>query len=121
MSCVPSIYAPFRLSFLLPDTLAAFVAPGLHQPCIAGVRLDIGRGGLVAIEGKTRPAVFDQARRFFRIIAKDRPAFIVSASLIRPDRVRECWEIAVNSDVTFTRDFAPIISTEIETIRNGQG
>lgn len=109
---VTSLLPPFRLSFLLPAGLAAFVRPGLHQPCIAGVLLTIDRGGLVAIEGTTRPSVFDQARRFFRVVAKDRPAFIVSANLVRPDRTRECWEIAVNSDVTFTRDFAPIISTE---------
>jgi hypothetical protein len=116
-----TIYAPFRLSFLLPDTLAAFVAPGPHQPCIGGVRLVVDRGGLVAIEGGTRPAVFEQARRFFRIIAKDHPPFIRSATLIRPDRTREFWEIAVNSQVTFCRDIAPVISTEIENIGNGQG
>jgi hypothetical protein len=118
---VLSVLPPFRLTFLLPDGLAAFVRPGLHSPCLAGVLLHIRRGGLVAIEGGHRRAIFDQARRFFRMVAKDRPAFIVSAALVRPDRVRESWEIAVNSDVTFTRDFAPIISTEIEHIRNGQG
>jgi hypothetical protein len=124
---VTSLLPPFRLTFLLPDGLAAFVRPGLHHPCIAGCLLTIHRGGLVAIEGKTRPAVFDQTRRFFRVVAKDRPAFIVSASLVTSDPRnksgdrRESWEIAVNSDVTFTRDFAPVISTEIENIGNGQG
>lgn len=118
---VPSIYAPFRLTFLLPDGLAGFVRPGRHAPCVSGVLLTINRGGLVHIDGARRNRVFDQARRFFRVVAKDRPAFIISASLITPDRRREAWEIAINSDVTFTRDFAPIISTEIETIRNGQG
>lgn len=116
-----SAYAPYRLTFLLPDGLAAFVRPGRHCPCLAGVLLTIHRGGLVAIEGGRRDRIFDQARRFFRIIAKDRPAFIVSGALITPDRRREAWEIAVNSDVTFTRDFAPIISSEIENIGNGQG
>ncbi len=118
---VLSLLPPFRLTFLLPDGLAAFVRPGLHSPCIAGCLLTIHRGGLVAIEGRARSAIFDQARRFFRVVAKDRPAFIVSAALVTPDRRREAWEIAVNSDVTFTRDFAPIISTEIENIGNGQG
>jgi hypothetical protein len=52
-----SVYAPFRLSFLLPDHLLGFVRPGRHSPCIAGVLLTIGRG-LMAIEGGHRRGVF---------------------------------------------------------------
>ena len=129
MSCVPSVLPRYRLSFLLPDALAAFVAPGRHCPCIAGVLLTIHRDALVTIEGNARGAVFEQARRFFRIVVKHRPAFLVSAILHIEERQdmpgfdlvprKESWEIAVNSDVTFTRDYAPIISTEINYI--GQG
>jgi hypothetical protein len=121
MSASLSMFPPFRLTFMLPDGLAGFVSPGVHQPCIAGCLLTINRGGLIHVDGKARAAVFDQARRFFRIVAKDRPAFIVSASLVTADRRREAWEIAVNSDVTFTRDIAPVISSEIETIGNPRG
>lgn len=121
MSLVPSLYSPFRLTFLLPDSLAAFVAPGVHQPCLAGCLLTIDRAGLVAIEGKTRGLVFEQASRFFRVVAKDRPAFMVASMLVTPDRRREPWEIAVNSRVVFTRDFAPVITSEIENIGNPHG
>jgi hypothetical protein len=110
--------APYALTFLLPAGLWAFVRPGTHQPCLAGCLLTIDRAGLVTVTGKTRPAVFDQVSRFFRLVAKDRPAFMVSAVLKVPDGPREAWEIAINSAVTFTRDFAPVIASEIETIRN---
>lgn len=30
---------PFRLTFLLPDQVAAFVRPGVHCPCLAGCLL----------------------------------------------------------------------------------
>lgn len=121
MSGVTSLYSPYRLTFLLPDSLAAFVRPGVHQPSIAGCILKIDRAGLAAIEGKTRGLVFDQARRFFRLIAKDRPAFVISAVLITPDRRREAWEIAINSAVTFTRDVAPVIDSELADISNSRG
>ncbi len=118
MSCVPSVFPPYRLSFIIPDALSAFVREGVHQPCIAGALLTIYRNALVTIDGKARRPVFDQASRFFRLVAKDRPAFVVSAVLITPDRRREAWEIAINSKVTFTRDIAPVLASEIETIGN---
>jgi hypothetical protein len=118
---VSSIYAPYRLTFLLPDHLVAFVRPGVHQPCLAGVLLTIGHGGLVHVDGRDRRAVFEQTRRFFRVVAKDRPAFIVSANLVTPERRREAWEMAINSDVTFTRDIAPVISSELADIGNPHG
>jgi hypothetical protein len=86
MSSVASIYNPYRLTFLLPGSLSAFIAPGVHQPCLAGCILSVNRGGLVSIEGKTRGLVFDQVGRFFRIVARDRPAFLVSAVLLTPER-----------------------------------
>lgn len=113
--------APFEVTFLLPGSLAGFVPAGVHQPCIAGCLLTIGRGGLVTVTGKSRPAVFDQVARFFRLHAKDRPAFMVSAALKPHDGPREAWEIAINSQVTFTRDYAPVIASEIETIGNPRG
>jgi len=116
-----SVCAPYRLTFLLPDHLAAFVRPGVHQPCIVGVLLKIERGGLVHVDGATRRAVFDQMRRFFKVVAKDRPAFLLSAILVTGDGRREAWEIAVNSDCTFTRDIAPVISSEIEEVGNPHG
>lgn len=130
MSSVPSVFPPYRLSFILPDALAAFVREGVHQPCIAGCLLTITRNALVTIDGNARQRVFDQAARFFRLVAKDRPAFIVSARLVVNDpeeiypkaqRRNEAWEIAVNSQVTFTRDIAPVIASEIETIGNPHG
>jgi len=121
MSSVTSIYSPYRLTFLLPDGLLAFVRPGVHQPCIAGCILLIDRSGLTSIEGKTRGLVFEQASRFFRLTAKDRPAFMISAVLITPDRRKEAWEIAINSQVTFTRDVAPVICSELQSISNSRG
>src|SRR5215813_5061834 len=121
VSSLPSLYAPFRLTFLLPDVLAAFVRPGRHCPCLAGTLLTIEEGGLVVIEGKERLPIFDQARRFFRVIAKERGPLIIAAALVTPERTRECWEIVVNSDVTFCRDFAPLVGAKIEKDRYGQG
>jgi hypothetical protein len=122
MSSIASIYAPYRLTLLLPDALAAFVAPGVHHPCLAGCILSVNRVGLVSIEGKTRGLVFEQVARFFRIVAKDRPPFMVSAIMVTPDRRTEHWEIAINSRVTFTRDIAPVIvgADEIENITNAK-
>jgi hypothetical protein len=123
MSSLASISPPYRLTFLLPDSLAAFVAPGIHQPCLAGCLLTITRNALVTIDGRTRGLVFEQASRFFRLTAKDRPAFMVSSILVTPDRRKEAWEIAVNARVVFTRDFAPVIvsAAEIEASRTPHG
>lgn len=120
MSRIASLYCPCRLTFMLPDILGGVVAPGLHQPR-EGCILSINADGMVSIEAKTRGLVFEQARRFFRITAKDFPAFIVPAALITPTRERQAWEIAVNSDVTFNRGSAPVIASEIETIGNPHG
>jgi hypothetical protein len=119
MSSVTSIYSPYRLTFMLPGSLSAFIAPGVHQPCVAGCILSVNRAGLVTIEGKTRGLVFEQASRFFRLTAKERPAFIVASILVTPDRRKEHWEIAVNSAVTFTRDIAPVIVSASEIEMNG--
>ena len=46
--------------------------------------------------------VFDQAARFFRVIAKDRRALVIAATLLSPGRgCRDGWTITVNADVSF--------------------
>lgn len=96
-----SLYAAYRLSFLLPDTLAAFVRPCVHHPCLAGCLLTIERGGLVRVDGKSREMVFDQTSRFLRVIAKDHPPIIIAANLITPERRRDAWTITLNASVSF--------------------
>jgi hypothetical protein len=98
---VASLYAAYRLSFLLPDTLAAFVRPGVHHPCLHGALLTIERGGLVRVDGQSKERVFDQAARFLRIIARDHPAITIAANLITTERRRDPWQIVIGAGVAF--------------------
>jgi transposase len=53
-------------------------------------------------KGPSRELVFDQAARFFRVIAKDRRALVIAATLMSPGRgCRDGWTITVNADVSF--------------------
>jgi hypothetical protein len=43
-----------------------------------------------------------QAARFFRVIAKDRRALVIAATLLSPGQgCRDGWTITVNADVSF--------------------
>jgi hypothetical protein len=93
---------PYRLTFPLPTSLAFSVSRGVHHPCLAGCLLRIERGGMVHIDGPSRELVFDQAARFFRVIAKVRRALVIAATLLSPGRgCRDGWTITVNADVSF--------------------
>lgn len=93
----------YRLVFLLPQVLLLRVPEGRHQPCLAGCVLIVSRG-LVSIEGPSREATFDQARRFFRVHARKLPALSIAATLETPAHRgpggRDGYTIVVNSDVT---------------------
>jgi hypothetical protein len=59
-------------------------------------------GGLVHIDGPSRELVFDQAARFFRVVAKDRRGLVIAATLLSPGQgCRDGWTITVNADVSF--------------------
>ena len=92
----------YRLTFMLPPTVLA--PPGRHQPCLHGCVLVVDRGGLVSIAGPSLEQVFEQARRFFRIHAKGRPAMSIGAVLSSPARIpmRDGWSIVVGAEVSFT-------------------
>lgn len=92
---------PYRLNFLLPASLAGFVRSGTWQPCLAGCLLQVDRSTLVRISGRSREAVFDQAARFLRVVAKDRPPLVIAATLCSPSRGRNSWTITVNARVSF--------------------
>jgi len=92
---------PYRLSFLLPTSLAGFVRSGTWQPCLAGCLLMVDRNALVRISGRSREAVFDQAARFLRVVAKTHPPLVIAATLISPCGGRDSWTITVNAGVSF--------------------
>jgi hypothetical protein len=57
---------------------------------------------MVHIDGPSREPVFDQAARFFRVVAKDRRALVIAATLLSPGRgYRDGWTITVNAHVSF--------------------
>jgi hypothetical protein len=110
-----SVYPPFRLSFMLPDSLAAFVRPGRHCPCLAGCLVTISRGYVAHIDGPTRAQVFAQTRRFLTEIAKDHPPLHIAAELVTDDRHRERgWTIVLGAPVVLTRDWCPIAPPHLE-------
>jgi hypothetical protein len=56
----------------------------------------------VLADGPSRELVFDQAARFFRVVAKDRRALVIAATLLSPGQgCRDGWTITVNADVSF--------------------
>jgi hypothetical protein len=115
-----SIYPPYRLSFMLPDGLAAFVREGRHVPCLHGCLLEVHRNALVTVDGRSRSEVFRQATIFLRPIARDRPPFTIAATLIGPERRRDVWNITLRADVVFSPGgIEPSIpGAEIENNRN---
>ena len=53
-------------------------------------------------DGPSRELVFDQAARFFLVVAKDRRALVIAATLLSPGQgCRDGWTITVNADVSF--------------------
>lgn len=95
-----------RLIFMLPPSLALLAPKGRHQPCIHGVVLRVERGGLVRLEGGSRQALFDQAARFLRRLAKTRPPLSIAATLWTPHETghpggRDGWTITINAEVSF--------------------
>lgn len=82
-----------RLGFLLPRTIAPFVADGPH-----GIGINVYRG-FVQISHGSAEECFVSASHFLAVIAKDRPAFIVPGSLMtieQPPRTGARWLSVVN-------------------------
>jgi hypothetical protein len=109
----------YRLTFTLPRTVSLLAQPGRHQPCVAGVVLMVERCGLVTIEGPSRESLFEQARRFMRVINKGRPPLEIQAWVQGPPRTRpayagseeqpllypaprDLWKIIVDAEVAIT-------------------
>lgn len=104
--------AAYRLSFLLPPALAFSVAPGRHQPCLHGCVLNVHRDANVTIEGPSRERVFDQARRFLRLITKGMTQRQIDAVLYTPPSDgcrggRDPWSIIVNAEVAIVPTAMP--------------
>jgi hypothetical protein len=112
----------YHLKFALPPMLA-LVPAGRHQPCIAGCILTIEpveHDLVVDVAGLSRELVFEQARRFLRIVGKGHGAVSIPATLVtpapqhviaaapgrsRPSSTgfggRDSWSIIVNAEVSF--------------------
>lgn len=83
--------ATYKLTFTLPRTVSLLAQPGRHQPCIAGCVLMVERCGLVTIEGPSRESLFEQVRRFMRIINKGRPPVEIQCWVQGPPRTRPTY------------------------------
>jgi hypothetical protein len=78
--------------------------PSLHRIAhlVSVTEFQAALGGLVHIDGPSRELVFDQAARFFRVVAKDRRGLVIAATLLSPGQgCRDGWTITVNADVSF--------------------
>ena len=75
--CSPSTFErDVRVAFLLPKTLQGFVASGRH-----GIGVNVLKG-FVQITSYSAEQCFEQAREFFATVAKERPGFTITASII---------------------------------------
>lgn len=95
----------YRLSFTLPPVLAFSVPAGRHRPCLSGCMLWIADRGEVVVTGPSREAVFDQAARFFRIVAKGH-TLSIEAVLATPGSeglrsASDSYTITLNAEITF--------------------
>lgn len=107
-----SEYSDYHLKFTLPRVLA-LVPPGRHHPCIAGCILTVERAGanlMVDVAGQSRELVFEQARRFLRVISKGHGAMTIQATLITPAPRyiidggrggRDGWTIVIKAEIAF--------------------
>jgi hypothetical protein len=106
-----AVEADYHLKFALPPMLA-LVPAGRHQPCIAGCILTIEpveHDLVVDVAGLSRELVFEQARRFLRIVGKGHGAVSIPATLVTPAPQhviaahggRDSWSIIVNAEVSF--------------------
>jgi hypothetical protein len=107
--------ATVTFSFPLPPSLLLRVQPGRWQPCLHGVRVDVGSGGDVAIGGfdgaeqyATRQ-VFDQVVRFLDCIVPRAGADVlpeaIEAELVCQSRADRplLFHIVLNSRVTIAQ------------------
>jgi hypothetical protein len=103
----------YRFVFLLPPAVSLLAPPGRHQPCQHGCILNVGPQGLVSIEAPTRWQLFDQARRFLRVIAKGRPAMSIATNLYTPPSHVggragiDGWQIVVNAEISIVPTSLP--------------
>ncbi len=74
-----------RVCFLLPKTLSAFVPSGPH-----GLGVLVFKG-FVQITSYSLEQCLQQAREFFATVAKQRPAFTVTASIMSMTRTDRSW------------------------------
>jgi hypothetical protein len=73
-----------RIAFLLPKTLRGFVASGAH-----GIGVKVIKRDFVQVCSGSSEQCFKLAQEFLRVVAKDRPAFTMTASVMssaHPDR-----------------------------------
>lgn len=106
-----------RLTFMLPRALESHVRTGTHSPCAMGCAVTVGRGGLAAITGPSREAVFEHAARFLRAAGKSAklasecaicgrlPRIVIAARLCHRFPLvtghLDAWQIIVGADVAF--------------------
>jgi hypothetical protein len=82
----PSQWAPdVRVCFLLPKTLAAFVASGPH-----GIGVVVFKG-FVQVTSYSLEQCLQQARDFFATVARQRPAFTITCSIMSMTRTDRTW------------------------------
>lgn len=93
----------YRLTFMLPATLALLTTPGRHCPCLMGCLLTVERGGLITVDGTSREGVFEQTARFLRHpIRRNPPPPTSIASVLAGPGGRDSWNIVFGADVAFS-------------------
>lgn len=97
----------YRLTFMLPLSIAHQVATGRHCPCLYGCLLTIERPGRITVTGPSRERVFEQAARFLRVVARRKGPMSIAATLATPGGAAgrgasDAWSIIVGAKVAFS-------------------
>ncbi len=96
MSSSPGSY---RLSFALPrDWRLSYGGP---QPAANGCFLTI-QHYLVAVQGRSRDAVFEDAAELFRSVLRMAPGPLSIAATLETPHGKDTWSIILKADVAFS-------------------
>jgi hypothetical protein len=89
----------FRLSFALPrDWCLSYDGP---QPLAHGCFLTV-QHYLVAVEGRSREAVFEDAATLFRSVLAMAPGALSIAATLETPHGKDTWSIILKADVAFS-------------------
>jgi hypothetical protein len=110
----------YHLTFILPRTLTLGIETGRHHPCLHRCMLEVdrhrARDYAVRVRGPSRELVFEQARRYLRVVARghiaagaalDITAVLITPAIMNTRGGRDGWTIIVGADVAFAPTTIP--------------